>query len=283
MDILGWDSCDIILVTGDAYIDHPSFGMAVIGRTLEAQGFRVGIISQPAWTDTKAFRALGKPNLFFGVTAGNMDSMVNHYTADKKVRRDDNYTPNNEAGKRPDRPTLVYSQRCREAYKDVPIVVGGIEASLRRIAHFDYWSEKVRRSVLIDSKADVLLYGNAERAVVDIAHRVAKGEKIADMTDIRGAAFARSQPLDGYTVVDMASIDINAPRVPKGEEKVAIRIPAYEEVKDDPPLYAQGLSPVASGKQSPQCASHRAASWRPGCLGQPAALAFGDGRNGRHF
>ncbi|MEN9466690.1 MAG: hypothetical protein RL081_691 [Pseudomonadota bacterium] len=151
MDKLGWDSCDIVLVTGDAYVDHPSFGMAVIGRMLEAQGFRVGIIAQPDWTSAEAFKALGKPNLFWGVTAGNMDSMINRYTADRKIRSDDAYTPGDVGGKRPDRAAIVYSQRCREAFKDVPIVLGGIEGSLRRIAHYDYWSDKVRRSIVVDA------------------------------------------------------------------------------------------------------------------------------------
>ena len=172
MDALGWDACDIILVTGDAYIDHPSFGMAIIGRLLEAQGFRVGIISQPDWQNPDAFKALGQPVLYFGVTGGNMDSMVNRYTSDKRLRHNDSYTPGGEGGKRPDRSVIVYAQRCREAYNDTPIVLGGIEASLRRIAHFDYWSDKVRRSVLVDSKADILIYGNAERAVVEVSHRV---------------------------------------------------------------------------------------------------------------
>jgi uncharacterized radical SAM protein YgiQ len=162
MDDLGWDSCDVIIVTGDAYVDHPSFGMAIVGRFLEAQGFRVGIIAQPDWHSTAAFEALGPPNLFFGVTGGNMDSMVNRYTADRKIRRDDAYTPGGEGGQRPDRSVIVYSQRLKEAYPGVPIVIGGIEASLRRIAHFDYWSEKVRRSVLFDARADLLLFGNAE-------------------------------------------------------------------------------------------------------------------------
>src|SRR6201997_285480 len=175
MTALGWDACDIVLVTGDAYVDHPSFGMAIIGRLLEAQGFRVGIIAQPAWTDAEPFRALGKPNLFFGVTAGNMDSMVNRYTADRRLRHNDSYTPNDEGGKRPDRAVIVYSQRCREAYSEVPIMIGGIEASLRRIAHYDAWSEKVRRSILLDSRADILVYGNAERAIVELATRAAKG------------------------------------------------------------------------------------------------------------
>src|SRR6202171_4902297 len=190
MDILGWDRCDIIIVTGDAYVDHPSFGMAIIGRVLEAQGFKVGIIAQPDWHSTRDFEALGKPRLFFGVTGGNMDSMVNRYTSDRRVRSDDAYTPGGQGGKRPDRCVIVYSQRIRESYKAVPIVIGGIEASLRRIAHFDYWSEQVRRSVLVDSKADLLVYGNGERQVVDIAHRLAAGEPVATLTDIRGHAFA---------------------------------------------------------------------------------------------
>ncbi len=189
MDALGWDSCDIVLVTGDAYIDHPSFGMALIGRLLEAQGFRVGIISQPDWNSAADFRKLGKPNLFFGVTAGNMDSMVNRYTADRKSRSDDAYTPNGEADKRPDRAVTVYAQRCREAFPGCNVVIGSIEASLRRIAHYDYWSDKVRRSVLPDSKADLLVFGNAERAIVELAHRLAKGEKISEIRDLRGTAF----------------------------------------------------------------------------------------------
>lgn len=212
MDQLGWDSCDIIIVTGDAYIDHPSFGMAVIGRTLEAQGFRVGIIAQPDWSGPDPFKALGKPNLFFGVTGGNMDSMVNRYTSDRRMRHNDSYTPNDEGGKRPDRAVIVYSQRCREAYRDVPIVLGGIEASLRRIAHYDYWSEKVRRSIIMDSKADILCYGNAERAIIDIAHRFAKGQTVQEMTDIRGIAFTRSAVPEGWTVLDASSIDTSTPQ-----------------------------------------------------------------------
>lgn len=175
MDQLGWDSCDIILVTGDAYVDHPSFGMAICGRMLEAQGFRVGIISQPDWNSKDDFMRLGKPNLFFGVTAGNMDSMINRYTADRKLRHDDAYTAGNVAGKRPDRATLVYTQRCKEAWKDVPVILGGIEASLRRTAHYDYWSDTVRRSVLVDSKADMLMFGNGERPLVEVAHRPGDG------------------------------------------------------------------------------------------------------------
>jgi uncharacterized radical SAM protein YgiQ len=191
MDKLGWDSCDVILVTGDAYVDHPSFGMAVIGRVLEAQGFRVGIIAQPDWHSAEAFKALGKPNLFWGVTAGNMDSMINRYTADRKIRSDDAYTPGDIGGKRPDRAAIVYSQRCREAFNDVPLILGGIEGSLRRIAHYDYWSDKVRRSIVVDAKCDLLLYGNAERALVEIAHRLAAKEPVQKITDVRGTAFVR--------------------------------------------------------------------------------------------
>ncbi len=207
MTQLGWDSCDIIIVTGDAYVDHPSFGMAIIGRLLEAQGFRVGIIAQPDWHSTDPFKALGKPNLFFGVTAGNMDSMINRYTADRKIRSDDAYSADDIGGKRPDRCSIVYAQRCREAFTDCPIVIGGIEASLRRIAHYDYWQDKVRRSILADAKADLLLYGNAERAIVEIAQRLASGEAIEDITDIRGSAFfIKDLPAD-WTVIDSTNVD----------------------------------------------------------------------------
>ena len=207
MTQLGWDSCDIILVTGDAYVDHPSFGMAVIGRMLEAQGFRVGIIAQPEWNSAEPFQALGQPNLFFGVTAGNMDSMINRYTADRKIRSDDAYTPGGVGGKRPDRSVLVYSQRCREAYSAVPIIIGGIEASLRRIAHYDYWQDKVRRSILVDAKADLLLYGNAERALVEVAHRIAAKEPIMHITDVRGTAFlVREAPADWFEI-DSTEVD----------------------------------------------------------------------------
>ncbi len=210
MDALGWDSCDVIVVTGDAYVDHPSFGMAVIGRVLEAQGFRVGIIAQPDWQSAEPFKALGRPNLFFGVTAGNMDSMINRYTADRKIRSDDAYTPGGEGGKRPDRSALVYAQRCKEAFNEVPIVIGGIEASLRRIAHYDYWQDKVRRSILVDSKADLLLYGNAERAIVEIAHRLARKEPVESITDVRGTAFVRRSDdpdAQGWFELDSSEVD----------------------------------------------------------------------------
>jgi uncharacterized radical SAM protein YgiQ len=207
MDALGWDSCDVIVVTGDAYVDHPSFGMAIVGRLLEAHGFRVGIIDQPGWQDCSAFEALGAPNLFFGVTAGNMDSMINRYTADRKVRRDDAYSPDDIGGQRPDRASIVYAQRCREAFSDVPIVIGGIEASLRRIAHYDYWQDKVRRSILADAKADMLIYGNGERAIVDISHRLARGDAINEIRDLRGTAFFVDDLPSDWTVIDSTRVD----------------------------------------------------------------------------
>ncbi|MBU0752706.1 MAG: YgiQ family radical SAM protein [Gammaproteobacteria bacterium] len=240
MEARGWDSCDVVLVTGDAYIDHPSFGMALVGRLLEAQGFRVGIISQPDWHSADDFRRLGRPNLYFGITAGNMDSMVNRYTSDRKIRSDDAYTPGAEPGRRPDRSVLVYAQRAREAFAEVPVVIGGIEASLRRIAHYDYWSDKVRRSILPDSKADLLLFGNAERALVELSHRLAKGEKIADIHDLRGTSFMA--PL-GWTpgpdwqevgAGDTAPRDKNVDR-----DKTVVRLPAFEAVQKNEVMYAQ--------------------------------------------
>jgi uncharacterized radical SAM protein YgiQ len=278
MEALGWDSCDVIVVTGDAYVDHPSFGMAIIGRVLEAQGFRVGIIAQPDWHSAEPFAALGRPNLFFGITAGNMDSMVNRYTSDRRVRSDDAYTPDGAGGKRPDRSVIVYAQRAREAFKDVPIVIGGIEASLRRIAHFDYWSEKVRRSILLDAKADLLVYGNGERQICEIAHRLAGGEDIRDITDLRGTAFARKSTPEGWVEIDSTHLDMPGPLNPPVDpyameseiraantnadaassaaaplEKVVrfvrrvknadrehsvIRMPSFEQVSNDPVLYA---------------------------------------------
>ncbi len=237
MDHLGWDSCDIVLVTGDAYIDHPSFGMALVGRLLEAQGFRVGIISQPDWRDAEPFRALGRPNLFFGVTAGNMDSMVNRYTADRKIRKDDAYSPGGEGGRRPDRSTVAYAQRCREAFSGVPVVIGGIEASLRRLAHYDYWSDKVRRSILLDAKADLLIYGNAERALVEVAHRVAAGEAPNTIRDLRGTAFVCKKPPEGYTELDATDPE-HAERVKSARDRTVVRLPGYPAVVDDPVLYA---------------------------------------------
>jgi len=277
MNALGWDSCDIIIVTGDAYLDHPSFGMALVGRLLEAQGFRVGIISQPDWRSAEPFRVLGKPNLFFGVTAGNMDSMVNRYTSDRKIRSDDAYTPGAAPDKRPDYAVTVYAQRCREAFPDTNLIIGSIEASLRRIAHYDYWSDKVRRSVLADSKADLLLFGNAERALVEVAHRIARGERARDIRDVRGTAFMAARdwrPQPDWSEVDSTQLDrpgriephadpyamaerTPAPPVAEGPQPIRIvpraarvavrqaerarqvvRLPAYEQVRDDPVLYA---------------------------------------------
>ncbi|MDQ6955620.1 MAG: YgiQ family radical SAM protein, partial [Mariprofundaceae bacterium] len=273
MKALGWDSCDIILVTGDAYVDLPSFGMAVIGRVLEAQGFRVGIISQPDWKSADAFRSLGKPNLFWGVTAGNMDSMVNRYTSERRIRSDDAYTPGDIGGKRPDRAVTVYAQRCREAFKGVPVIIGGIEASLRRIAHYDYWSDKVRRSVLMDSKADMLIYGNGERQIIEVAHRLANGESIKDMLHIRGTAVMVKGVPDGWLEKDSTEIDtlgaliehknpyamvdqsghcdekenhrereqvkpISILDISEKRGKTVIRMPSYEAVSDDEVLYA---------------------------------------------
>src|SRR4051812_25065750 len=230
MDKLGWDSCDIIVVTGDAYVDHPSFGMAVIGRVLEAQGFRVGIIAQPDWQSADPFKALGKPNLFWGVTAGNMDSMINRYTADRKIRSDDAYTPGDEGGKRPDRASLVYANRCREAYPEVPIVLGGIEASLRRIAHYDYWSDKVRRSILIDAKADLLIFGMGERPVWDVARRLKAGEKISELRDIRGTAFViKDEQMKAYEA---------DPARRAADQKVVV-LPSYEQVIADKTAFAR--------------------------------------------
>ncbi|TNC82125.1 MAG: YgiQ family radical SAM protein [Oleiphilus sp.] len=276
MDQLGWDSCDVIIVCGDAYVDHPSFGMAVIGRLLESQGFRVGIIAQPNWTSKDAFQALGKPNLFFAVSAGNMDSMINRYTSDLKIRHDDAYTPGNVGGKRPDRAVTVYSQRCREAFKDVPVIIGGIEASLRRMAHYDYWSDKVKRSVLLDSKADLLLYGNAERAIAEVAHRIARGEHPKEMHNIRGTAIVLNALPEDWNEKDSTRLDrpgriephtnpyvdtrTESPGAPcstsgpaqetisetqvvkilpvKGRPKQYIRLPSFEKVSKDPVLYA---------------------------------------------
>jgi uncharacterized radical SAM protein YgiQ len=239
MDRLGWDACDVILVTGDAYIDHPSFGAAVIGRVLEEQGFRVGIIAQPAWRSTEAFMALGRPEVMFGITAGNMDSMVNHYTSERRIRSDDAYSPAGQAGLRPDRAAIVYAQRCREAFPDVPVILGGIEASLRRVAHFDYWSEKVRRSIVLDAKADLLVFGNGERAVVEIAHRLAAGESPQALTDIRGTAFACATDWlpDGFVAIDARDPD-NPPKTAGDRTKTVLRIPSCEAVTRSPILYA---------------------------------------------
>ncbi|QNR63388.1 YgiQ family radical SAM protein [Rhodobacter capsulatus] len=238
MSALGWDACDIVLVTGDAYVDHPSFGMAIIGRLLESRGFRVGILSQPDWQSAEPFKALGKPRLFFGVTGGNMDSMVNRYTSDRRLRSDDAYTAGGEGGRRPDRSTIVYTQRCREAFKDVPVILGGIEASLRRIAHYDYWSDKVRRSILADAKADLLLYGNAERAVIEVAQRLAAGESPRDLADIRGVALFRPVP-EGFTELPADDLDSADEGASRTAGNTVIRLPSFEQVETDREAYAR--------------------------------------------
>ena len=240
MEELGWDSCDVIIVTGDAYVDHPSFGMALVGRVLEAQGFRVGIIAQPDWHSATPFAALGRPNLFFGITAGNMDSMVNRYTADRRIRSDDAYTPEGAGGRRPDRSVIVYAQRVREAFADVPVIIGGIEASLRRIAHFDYWSEKVRRSVLLDAKADLLVFGNAERQICEIAHRLGAGEPIEDITDVRGTAFVRRGLPESWVEIDSTHLDTPG---------------ALNRPVDPYAMEASGAAPAERASGAPACQS----------------------------
>src|SRR6187431_2560588 len=185
----GWDEVDIVFVTGDAYVDHPSFAMALLGRLLEDAGFRVAILSQPDWHSAEAWKTFGRPRLFFAVSAGNMDSMINHYTANKKVRNDDAYSPGGKIGRRPDRATLAYCQRSREAYPGVPVIAGGVEASLRRLSHYDYWSDKVRRSIILDAKADLLVYGMGERGIVEVAERMAAGQTVRDLRNMRGVAY----------------------------------------------------------------------------------------------
>src|SRR5437868_1897433 len=181
----GWDEADVVFVTGDAYIDHPSFAMAILGRVLEAAGFRVAIVSQPDWQNCEPWRQFGRPRLFFGISAGNMDSLINHYTANKKVRNDDAYSPSGRIGLRPDRATLPYCHRAREAFPGVPVIAGGVEASLRRLAHYDYWSDTVRRSILLDAKADLVVYGMGEKAIVEIAKKLKAGGSLRDLRALR--------------------------------------------------------------------------------------------------
>ena len=209
----GWEELDVVFVTGDAYIDHPSFAMALLGRVLEAAGYRVGIVSQPNWHDCEDWKRFGRPRLFFGISAGNMDSMINHYTANRKVRNSDAYSPGGRIGQRPDRATLAYCQRARQAYKGVPVIAGGVEASLRRLAHYDYWSDKVKRSILLDSKADLVAYGMGENLILEIARRLEQGESVKDLRDMRGVAYA-----------------LGASESPPED---ALQLPSYEEVRDD--------------------------------------------------
>lgn len=227
----GWAELDVVFVTGDAVIDHPAFGVPLLARWLEFHGYRVGIIAQPDWRKKESFMALGRPRLFFAVTAGAMDSMVAHYTPAGKLRHDDAYTPGNSHGARPNRATIVYTSCCKAAYKDVPVVIGGIEASLRRFAHYDYWEDKVRRSILVDSKADLLVYGMGEVSVLTIARRLQNGESLNELHDVRGTAIMiRSLPVDDHY----------------------LEIPSYQEVSSDNKSYAEAFRLVA-GEQNPFC------------------------------
>ena len=215
----GWEEADVVFVTGDAYVDHPSMAMSILGRVLEAAGYRVGIVSQPDWQNCDAWRTFGRPRLFFAISAGNMDSMINHYTANRKVRNKDAYSPGGRIGLRPDRATLSYCQRAREAYKGVPVIAGGVEASLRRLAHYDYWSDKVRRSILLDCKADLVAYGMGEDTIVEMARRLEAGESVKDLRDIRGIAYA-----------------MGASETPPTD---AIVLPSYEQVRDEKLEFAE--------------------------------------------
>lgn len=222
----GWDEVDVVLVSGDAYVDHPSFGTAVVGRVLEAAGFRVAILAQPDWRSAEPWKTFGRPRLFFGIGAGNMDSMINHYTANKKVRNDDAYSPGGRIGLRPDRATLAYCQRAREAYKGVPVVAGAVEASLRRLAHFDYWSEKVRGSILLDAKADLIVYGMAETTIAEIARRLAAGQSLDECRDLRGLVYALGAK-DGSPTGDDVEV-----------------LPSFEEVKADKVLFGKATKQI---------------------------------------
>jgi len=224
MDARGWNDVDVVFVTGDAYVDHPAFAMGILGRVLEAAGFRVAILSQPDWRSAEPWRQFGRPRLFFGISAGNMDSMINHYTANKKVRNDDAYSPGGRIGLRPDRATMPYCQRAREAFPGVPVIAGGVEASLRRLAHYDYWSDTVRRSIVLDAKADLVVFGMGEHQIVEIARRLAAGETLKDLRTMRGVAFA-----------------LGASETPPAE---ALLLPSFEEVKADKRKFAQATKVI---------------------------------------
>lgn len=238
----GWDAVDIAFVTGDAYVDHPSFAMAMLGRVLEDAGYRVAILSQPDWRSCDAWKTFGRPRIAFAVSAGNMDSMLNHYTANRKVRNEDAYSPDGQIGLRPDRATLAYCQRAREAYREVPIIAGGVEASLRRIAHYDYWSDKVRRSILFDAKPDLLVYGMGEKPLLEIVKRLSDGEPARQIRDVRGTAFrlGASESPDDLPPVAGAS-----------DER--IELPFYEDVKDNPRAFAE-MTRLAYLETNPLCA-----------------------------
>jgi len=225
----GWDEVDVVFVTGDAYIDHPSFAMAVLHRVLEQAGFRVAILSQPDWKTCEPFRQFGKPRLFFAISAGNMDSLINHYTANKKVRNDDAYSPGGRIGLRPDRATLPYCQRAREAFPGTPVIAGGVEASLRRLAHYDYWSDTVRRSILLDSKADLVVYGMGEQNIVEIARRMQAGKTVKDLRDMRGVAYAMGAKESESLVAD--GLAVGSPLTVDNFD--LIQLPSFEQVRDD--------------------------------------------------
>lgn len=231
MQARGWNEVDVVFVTGDAYIDHPSFAMAILGRVLEAQGFRVGILSQPDWKSCDPWKEFGKPRLFFAISAGNMDSLINHYTANKKVRNDDAYSPGGRIGLRPDRATLSYCQRAREAFPGVPVIAGGVEASLRRLAHYDYWSDTVRRSILLDSKADFVAYGMGEKTIVEIAKRLANGEPLSQLRNLRGVAYVLGA---SETLPEKQIPELFPPtHLSLDGETGFITLPSFEKVKDD--------------------------------------------------
>ena len=230
----GWDAVDVVFVTGDAYVDHPSFAMAILHRVLEQAGFRVAILSQPHWKSCEPWRQFGRPRLFFAISAGNMDSLINHYTANKKVRNDDAYSPGGRIGLRPDRATLAYCQRAREAFPRVPVIAGGVEASLRRLAHYDYWSDSVKRSIVLDSKADLVVYGMGEANILAIAKKLKAGGTLRDLRALRGVAYALgAKEAEAYS---QTGDDAKPPRC-NGEAYTLI--PSYEEVRDDKLAFAE--------------------------------------------
>ncbi len=260
----GWDEVDVVFVTGDAYVDHPSFAMALLGRLLESEGFRVAILSQPDWKQCHAWRTFGRPRLFFAISAGNMDSMINHYTANRKVRNDDAYSPGGQIGRRPDRATLAYCQRAREAYPGVPVIAGGVEASLRRLAHYDYWSDKVRRSIIMDCKADLLVYGMGERGIVEVARRLREGQQVRDLRDMRGVVYrlgaSEAPPLEGSIV-----------------------LPSYEQTASDKWAFAE-MTKIAHNETNPYNARRLVQYYERECIvANPPALPLVEGEMDRVY
>src|SRR6478752_3917680 len=233
----GWDYVDVVFVTGDAYVDHPSFAMAILHRVLENAGFRVAMLSQPDWKTCEPWRQFGRPRLFFAVSAGNMDSLINHYTANKKVRNDDAYSPGGRIGLRPDRATLVYCQRAREAFPGVPVIAGGVEASLRRLAHYDYWSDTVKRSIVLDSKADLVVYGMGEQNIVTVAKRLAAGQSVRDLRDLRGVTYALGA---------RESEESAKPRDGRPGAFETVLLPSFESVRDDKFAFAEATRVIHS-------------------------------------